>query len=317
MPRTQFIPQNKAEVQGDFPRLKLDLNEKARIVCIEDPVYVYTHTLRAPKIVNGVAEKHFMERKDGSRYETFKLDFIGRPQCLGDLGILQDKGIDPVNCPACAVAQSSDLVDTPQRRFAMHVVKYATRSGTFELSNPYSVGIVVWSFTDTIFNKLTDFVTEWGPLAKHDLMLGPCTNKDYQKFDIAIAKEAAYLIPDPDKSTDRKRLTALAFKENQTKDLESFCGRRVERKWLEEDLEAKVKARWRIANGEPQVPDRGTPEAKTLAEGLDDLLNVTSETTTVEEEEAPAVESLVASAGESKPAESFMSFDDLLSGLGD
>lgn len=267
MPQITFSPEHKVEFAGDFPKLKLDLGQKKRILCLEDPTYAYVHTLRAPKIVNGKAETRVVERKDKSTYVDYVKDFIGRPLCLGDLGVLQDKGVDPKNCPACKAAVSSDQVDPPQRRFAMHVIDYAVKGSTTDLAVPFSCSLVVWSFTDMVYNKLTDFVSEGYDLRKHDLLLGPCTNKDFQKFEMMPAMTAAWLADEKVKA-----IVVETYKENKVKDLEACCGRKVERRWMEDDL-GKIAERWRIANGEPLSDPTEQADGRSLTEGLDNLLS--------------------------------------------
>ncbi len=315
MARLTFEPSNKTEVAFDFPKLKLEKDERARIVCIEDPEFAFVHNIKAPKIVNGKAETETAERKDKSTYTRQVMDFISRPICLGDLGILQDKGSDPQNCPACAEAMTSESVDAPTRRFAMHVIKYSTKPGSFDLVNPFSVQVLVWAFTDKIFNTLTDFVTEWGPLYKHDLKLGPCKEKTFQQFEIVIANSAAWL-----EDETRKTLVKETLEGNKAKDLVAFCGKPTERRWLESDLD-KVRARWRVANGIGDAEE----ESAGLQVGLDELL---SSSTPLEKPEPAAETVKAAPAAKAEPAASedaseapadkgseVLSFDDLLSSI--
>ncbi len=297
MPVIDLTPDNKIETAANFPRLKLDVGERARILCIEkQPTFAYVHELRAPKIVNGKAEMVSRERKDKTTFLDYAMDFIGRPLCLGDLGVLQDKGVDAANCPLCARAQECDEVGPPRRRFASNVIKYATKpDGNLRL--PVQCELVVWTYTDQIFNKLVDIVNEWGSLREHDLLLGPCTNKDFQKFEIGVAKVAAW-------QTDEqiKQLVVETYSNNRITDLESCCGRKVERRWMDNDIES-IAARWRIARGQP-VPADGTEgaDARTLTEGLGDLLGAgpagaPSVAPSVVPDEVPAAPALGATGG--------------------
>jgi hypothetical protein len=123
----------------------------------------------------------------------------------------------------------------------------------------------MWSFSDKTFNILTDIAVEFN-LKQHDLLLGPCENKDFQKFDIKAASSAAWL-----QSDSTKQLTVATYRENKAKsNLEEFCGRKVDHTWIEEDLN-KIKIRWQIANGE--VLPVGRESSSPLAEGLDDILS--------------------------------------------
>lgn len=279
MPQINFTAENKTENALDFPKLKLDSGERARILLLEDPTFAYVHDLRAPKIVNGKAETKEYERSDKSTYVDFVKDFIGRPQCLGDFGILGDKGIDAKNCPACAVAAESDEIDKPKRRFAVPVIAYGIKHGGFEVREPFGCEVLVWSFTDQTFNKLVDFATEWGDMKDHDLLLGPCENKQWQKFDLKVSKTAAWQVDD-----SRKQIVVATYKNNRpTGELENFCGRKTTRAWMVDDI-AKVRNRWRIANGVPLDDGTQAAQATSLTAGLDSLINEVSAGT------APAAE---------------------------
>lgn len=280
MPILSFTPENKTENASDFPRLKLEQNERKRILCLQEPNFGYVHTLRAPKIVNGRPEYAQVKQKDGTFVNELVKDFIGRPLCLGDLGTLADKGVDPGNCPACERATASDEVDRAQRRFAMPVIIYQTKPGNFEVSTPFGCSLVVWNFTDMVFNKLCDIAAEWGSLRDVDLKLGPCENKVFQKYDIQAAREAAWKA-----SEDRTAQVVACFKENQPRDLDALIGRRVERNWMIDDL-SKVATRWRITNGASAHQTDTVGATESLADGLSGLLDQT--VTPVADKQPPA-----------------------------
>lgn len=265
MPQLPFADEHKAAGSfAQYERLKFDRDEKKRILCLEDPTFAWVHELRAPKIVNGKAEQQEVKRKDGSKYTDYVYDFISRPICLGDFGTLQEKGVDPKNCPACTAASAGSEVAPPKRRFAMAVIVYATKPNSFELREPFSCECVVWSFTDRAYNKLVDLVTEWGENGKirnHDLNLGPCVSKEFQSFEINVASTAAWL-----KDEDRKKHVLATYQQNKPADLEGACGRKVEKAWMLNDLE-KIADRWAIANG-TNVAAAGPG----LNEGLNELL---------------------------------------------
>jgi hypothetical protein len=282
MPTIEFKPENKTEIITDFPKLKLDTGEKARILCIEpSPTYAYVHTLRAPKIVSGVAERHTIKRKDGSTFTDYVKDFIGRPLCLGDLGVLADRGIDPTNCPACARASQTSEIDAPTRRFAMHIIQYGVKPNSWEPRAPFSCEVVIWGFTNQMFDKLTDIQAQWGNLRDHDLLLGPCTDRNFQKFELMVAPDALW-----QKHEQIQQIVVDTYRQNRANDLEVFCGRRVERRWMMDDIE-RIAARWRIANGEESTRADGTELADRsgMDSALDGLLTGTA---------VPAVASTVA-----------------------
>lgn len=265
MPRIEFSQDNKVSSGTDFPKLKLAMGEKARIVCIEEPEAQYTHQLRAPELIGGKPVMETVKNKDGSTYEKMKLDFIGRPICLGDWDTVLEKGIDAANCPACAASKNGD-VEGPVRRFAMHVVQYNTKAGSYNLANPFGVSIRIWSFTDFVYGKLADLREEWGPLLKKDLNL-ECTNAGFQNYEMNVGNTTGYLDPT---HPERLELVKQTFAENQAKELADYCGRKTTASFMKIDVE-KVIARYRLMNGGPdKVADA---EAQNLDVGLAELLD--------------------------------------------
>lgn len=325
MGRVGFTTENKGKVVDfNYPKLKLKAGEKARIIVgLEDPVMEYVHTLRKPVIANGKPVTELVTNdRTGAQTTEYKKDFVGNPICLGDESIIADKGMDPDHCPACALAKSNpDYAEPPKRRFAMHVIRYRTKAGTFNPTNPFSVEILVWSFTDMVFNKLVDAKEEWGNLLQHDLLLGPCTNEGFQKFDINVGSEAAWL-----KNEDWKKNVALTFKENQIPDLTIAVGRQVQAPWMKQDVEGIIEA-WRQAKG---AEDSEPGSQGSLTDDLNGLLGkgaATEETWATNEEAADAgidldalvgapeaedaLSSLAAEAATAEPADG----DDMFAGL--
>lgn len=278
-PVADLSPENKIESPESFPKLKLLKDERARIACLEkSPTFEWVHTLRMPSILNG--EPVYRE---GARGPEQEFDFVGRPICIGDYDIIADKGVDPGNCPMCRASVESDQIKPPERRFAMHVMRYATQPGGFTLAEPFTVTTLVWAFANSTFDKLVDFATEWdGGLQKHDLLLGPCTAAQFQKFDIAVAQQAAWLTNEA-----TKQRTVETYKGNQAKDLSVFCGRKVGYDFIVQDLE-KIAERWAILRRGQQAagPDASEVLAGAVDDSaLDDLLSVG---TTVPIEATPA-----------------------------
>lgn len=267
MPRIEFKSENKTQSGEIFPKLKLKNGERKRILCIEDPVVNYVHTIRAPKIVNGKGIEEQKQRKDGSYYTTFQQEFISNPICKGDMATLEERGVDPKNCPACAASIDVNGLDRPKRRFAMHVVVYKTKPDGTTISSPFSCDVVVWGFTDQVFNQLVDFRDIQGDLKDHDIFLGPCEDETYQKYKIMAGPDAAYK-----GDAARKSLVLETFNENQAEDLDPFCGRKVSLEYIKADVDRAVK-QWAIANGEA-VPSRVDAAANSaqLSSGLDSLL---------------------------------------------
>lgn len=279
MAKLPFDPKYKNEQFSDFPRLKLERGERALILCLETPEYAYAHTLKRPALQDGRPVMHKVERRNGDMVDQNKMDFVGRPLCIGDYGVLEEKGVDVNNCPVCAESVRSDMVNKPERRFAMHVISYAIKAGGFDLAKPFQCSCIVWAFGDSIYNKLTDFVGQWGSLTNHDLRLGPCENADFQKYEIAISSTAAWQLED----NKYKNLVVETYKENQAPDLEQFCGRKVDKAFLEEDLN-KVISRWKIVNGDSMYQDTESADQGSLAAGLDKLLEQSGDEKPAKEE---------------------------------
>lgn len=260
MPRVAFTNENKvATVNYDYPKLSLKKDEKARIlVGLEDPIYEYVHTLRKPLVVDGVPVMTTATRKDKSTYETNEMQFVGRPLCLGDATILSEKGSDPAHCPMCKLAKDyPDYAQPPQRRFAMHVIRYRTKASTFNVATPFSVELLVWAFGDRVFNQLVEAREEWKDLRKHDLQL-TCKTEKFQQFEINVGASAEWLT-DP----ERKALVAQTFRDNQI-DLTIACGTSKKREWIEQDVAAVLEA-W--------AEVKGAESSSGLDEGLDSLFS--------------------------------------------
>lgn len=277
MPIADFTPEFKRTADNDFDRLKLKLNEKARIVLLEKPTYAWVHTLRAPKIVDGQAV--MIKRKRGNEeFLDYDLDFIGRPLCLGDDGVLSDDAVDPKNCPVCKRAKESDEVSPPDRRFAVNVVRYGlARDGG--PSDPFTCACLVWSFTEGVYNKLYGIAQEYkgrGGLIGLDLILGPCQPPEtYQKFDIMAGSDSWWQSSDNVKDTVVK-----TYQNNKVENLEAACGRKTELRWIKDDL-AKISGRWRQAHGSVEDPTAApTTEQADLNAGLTELLNTKPVTNT-------------------------------------
>lgn len=273
MPQLDFDVKFKSDQAQSFPRLKLEKDERARAYAgLEKPTYSYVHNLRAPKIVNGKPE--YAEVK--GRSELLK-DFLSRPFCFGDDGIMRDKGADPRNCIMCRASTQSDQVDPAQRRWAMHVIKYSTKPGSFDLARPASCQLLIWGFTDMAYNQLVDIAKEWAVegrsgLLSHDLLLGPCESKEWQKFKIAPGATTAFAADDA-----LKTMVIETYRENRVKaDLETFCGRKVGQQWVEADLE-RIAAAWRIVNGAPPSDKTERAEERSLTDGLSGLLSDTAQ----------------------------------------
>jgi hypothetical protein len=289
MPQIDWTPEHKRTSSLEFDRLKLKVNERARIVLLEKPSFTWVHTLRAPKISEGRASKVIKKRKDGSEFADWDMDFIGRPQCIGDPSAIDADGLDPQRCPVCARAKDSEETAAPERRFAINVIKYNTRADG-QVVTPFGCASQVWTFTENIFNKLYEIAQEYGGLVGRDLLLGPCQVPEaFQKFDITAGAKNLW-----ESSEDIKKIVVETHQQNRIEDLDAACGRRVEARWLKDDVE-KIAKRWRIAHGVSSDTDKVSEKAdmSSLKSELDNLLAA-----------APATPEPVPVQADEKPRES-------------
>lgn len=276
MAKITFETKNRIAASVDFPKLKLAKNERARIALLENPEYGWTHDLRAPKIVDGKVEYQIVQRKDGTSFEAPKMEWIGRHRCKGDDEIIEDegRGLDAKHCPMCAVAKENPgKVDAPKRRFAVNVVKYNTKPGTYELSDaPYSVSVFVWQFTEFLYDKLIGINSIVGSLSNNDLLLGPCTDVQFQKFDLNYAMDAIW-----SSSPEYKDITLSTLKSTRldSAGLMNYVARDSELRWIEKDLETVNEAH-RVLTGKGDESKLAATQMPKLQEDLSKLLDETS-----------------------------------------
>lgn len=279
MAKISFGSEFKTKSVYDFPKLSLEKNERARICVVDQaPEMEYVHTLRKIVTENG---KPIITTEDffGKQKEVPKTDFVGQRICLGDPDVLAKSGTDP-SCPACKASLENSAVDAPKRRYAVQVIRYKNKPGTFNVSKPFGVELLAWVISDSRFNQLIDIREEHGNLSKMDLTLGPCTNKTFQKFDIGTGATCEWQVDE-----DRKRLTIETIKENQSDDLIPLLGRKVTQVEMQAEVFGIVEA-WNAAFGTAgEMPEE---ESNTPDEGFsNDLASLLGEDTT---DEAPAVE---------------------------
>lgn len=306
MPQIDWTPEHKRTTSLEFDRMKLKVNERARIVLLEKPSFTWVHTLRGPKIVEGRAQKIVKKRKDGTEFADWDMDFIGRPQCIGDHATIAEEGSDAKRCPVCARAAESEECSPPERRFAINVIKYNTR-GNGDLVTPFGCSSQVWTFTEGIFNKLYEIAQEYGGLVGRDLLLGPCEAPEaFQKFPITGGAKNIW-----EQSPEITRIVEQTHTENRIEDLEAACGRRVEARWLKDDVN-KIAKRWRIAHGVDSDSDQVSEKAdvQNLKSELDSML-AGSAPVPARETAPPADETPRESGGGEDPAD----FNKLLEGL--
>lgn len=274
MPLTTFTSDNVRVSPVSFPQVKLEAFGKARIVCAEQgPVFEWVHELKRPVLgkLDGLPVMESRTRMNGETYSTNKMDFIGRSICLGDPDILADRGIDE-RCPACQLASDSpDTRLSPIRRYAIHVLQYATEQGTTKVLEPYQVATKVWVLTENRYATLVELLEEadFDDPRKIDLLLDLGREPvHYQKYSIKAGGSCEML-----KSPERVRLSMETYRANHAPDLSPFCGRKASHAYLSEDC-AKIEEAWALVR---RAEATGTgvvtpPELAAETVGLDSSL---------------------------------------------
>lgn len=316
MPRIEFKSENVKKSDYDYPKFKLDKKgEQARIAILESPVAEFVHNIRKPKLVAGIPEKEVKTTRTGQEYEDYKYEFVSRPICLGDYGVIEQDGSDPANCPICAEAKRSDRFSSPQRRFALHVVRYDTKANSTEVKEPFSARTEVYSFTDKVFTKLFSFTQEGFNLQSHDIVV-TCENPAFAGYDFSITMKGEWTASDERKSYIKELLRP----ENLAPDLAVFCGSKKSEKGIEYDIIA-VNEAWDMATG---VQSRSTEDvamssvgsAGSLVGDLGSIMDSPSSSTDAwapAQADISAAEKMTASAPVA--ADPASDFNDLLKGL--
>lgn len=288
----------------DFPKLKLDKDEKARIVIIDpEPECEYVHNLR--KVVTDEQGKPLMEekkRRDDSTYEVPQTEFKGKFICLGDPETLFDKGIDPDNCPACkAATENSSAIARPEPRFALNVLKYNLKKGTTTPGTPFQVELVAWEFSLGRMKTLKGIAEEHGNLNQVDLLIGPVEGPlVYQKFPIAVGSKCEAW-----KSESNKETAFAVIQNNREDDLSPLLGRKVtfaELQALVYEIVSAYNNAFGIPGALPQAPAKPDPEQPAV--DISAMLNSSGavaesegeegDTTEEDSEEEPETEDLQA-----------------------
>lgn len=261
--------------EGDrYPRLKLAKDERKRIVCVESPWMEWTHRLEAPKIVGGVANKVMRTRKDKTQYEDYEMEFISNVICLGDPGTLQQSGSDPANCPACESAARGTGVEGAKRRYSMTVVEYAIRqSADFALMDPPSASLVIWAFTSRMYDRLLGIQRQWTNLREHDLLLGPCEDAGFQRYNVEVAPVAAWMSSGAFANWVGQLYSAPGNAPTEDQ-LRAACARKVALPFMAADVQkaeqAYLMAKSAGTGAAPQFA--GAPPQQSLAQGFGDLI---------------------------------------------
>ncbi len=300
MAQITFETKNRIQAAATFPKLKLAKNERARVAVLENPQFGWVHNLNTPKVVDGQVQYVTRTKKDGTTQEVPVMQWVGTHRCKGESEIIEGegRGLDVKHCTLCKeTKENPSRFEAPKRRFAGHVVKYNTKPGTYDLvDGPYSVQIFVWAFSEFLFDKLIGINSVVGSLQNHDLLLGPCTDATYQKFDVNYALDAQWQA-----NEEYKKITVATLKANRADDLMAYVARDSEQKWIDRDIEA-VHEGFDFLIGKTREPATAAKELPGLAVELDSLLETTK----------PAETAAAPSQQEEPKKEAVGGWDDLL-----
>ncbi len=247
MSRINFTDEMSPAMQqrgSSFPKLWLKANEWARVCLLENPEQVWVHDLREPVLLNGKGVMKTKESKDGSTYEDWDQKFVASFQCLGDEETLYQNGVDVRNCPACDASTQFDRFRGPVPKYGLNVIKYNTKGNSAEVAKPFQVSTVVWVFGPAKFEEIRTLVQVGNyDLKRVDLVLGPCKNEGFQKFNIMVVEGAAW-----SQTEETQALTVETFKENRIEDLSKAISQMKDKAQVE-SLVNRVKRNWDILNG--------------------------------------------------------------------
>lgn len=233
MPRVALTTENKVQQGNQYPKLSLDRGERALILAIEkEPILEFRHVLEGPELdEKGNIIKEIKKNFKQEDYEATKMEFFAQHLCFGDFGVVRDKGTDPDNCPTCKAAEDEPSVKAPVPYYAMHIIRYKLKPGTWELADPFSVECLGWTFGPSRLNTLIDIAADLKKddnILHHDLRLGPCDNKQFQKYDVHVSQSAQWLEGETEeKINERKALVAQTYQNNQAPDLSTLIAKRV------------------------------------------------------------------------------------------
>jgi hypothetical protein len=283
MPRQAIAEEHRTNAGGDtFPRLKFrDKGEKGRIAFYEKPWKEWVHQLRAPIIgEDGRPKKEKRESRWGKAYEVFDTEFVSNPICLGGIGMLDVKGVDPDNCPVCAAAMSAsgEANLKPRQRFAANVVRYFTKPGSYDVRIPFGCTVEVWAFSDNMYDDLLDLQKELPDqnIQLHDVLL-ECEIVEFQRV-----KMGTRLVPGwqefPEGTGIIQQLLAEPGNTATDVQLREACGRDRDKAYMQEDTDLVLR-RWKqIAEiGSTATAPAGDTAslgggAQNLQAGIDNLM---------------------------------------------
>ena len=332
MPKATFSTSNVRNSGTSFPTLKLEnQGDYARIKLAEaDPTYEWVHTLRKPRLspVDGrLIMKTIEVGRDGNKEkkEVPDLEFVGTPICFGNDDVLSDRGVDPDHCVICKAAMDHpDMFDKPERKWAVHVFRYATKGNGTQAVEPLQFEVRVWRMSDNRYARVVSVLEEFagaeGDPTKVDITLGPCNNVKFQNYEVQ-GSPRCMLAENPTKWAEAEQ----TFQGNHVDDLSPYCGRKADARYVKADIEEIVN-KWRAAQkgaqpvAEPdfagtlnssmldQAPSASAPSVPTSS--LSDLDSTVGSSESAPEEKVEKEEAAPAMKGPT------LSFDSLMDTIG-
>lgn len=268
------------EQTGEYARLLIMAHENRHLN------QEWVHTIRGPVMEHGIPVMKDKSRRDGTVYgQDYATRFIGKRLCLGDPDVLEDKGMDPNMCPACAAAKRGVRDMRPERRYTTAVLRYVTRSKKEDvLRNPPNADVLVWELTQKQYGLLSAWKRQVRDLFeipegedfglnRADVIL-VCEDKDFQRVRWEAAKRPAHQHPQI-RQLVRDLWGDEANRPTQEQ-LRLACGKDNGREYMEEDVQ-EAEDSWAQAERGGATGDADPTGSDPLGgggldEGLDALL---------------------------------------------
>jgi hypothetical protein len=282
MPTADYTSEYSSSAgRSNFPRLKLQTNEYARVCLVSRPVVEYTHWLEAPNIVNMAPTYKKVKDRDGNENWVVETRRVNNCICPGNFEVLKERGVDEHGCAACAYSRERpDIFRAPTARFAANVIRYGMRpgGGWSAVAQPYGIGTLIWVFGGKVMDKLLLSKT-MGPayedLRMVDLLL-TCEDQNYQKpysqGDFNVVAPAFWM---SDEYTRKHTIQYLEQNSASEHDLSESIAKRVKDDWLADDL-LRVVQRWDVVRAY-EARQQGGPAlgqgfgAESFGQGMQNL----------------------------------------------
>ncbi len=243
MPQADFTSDYSSTAgRSNFPRLRLQKNEIARVCIVSKPRFEFVHWLEAPQIVNMSPTYKTITTRDGAEMNVVNTRKVNQPICHGTSEILKERGVDAENCLACLMARDRpDIFRPPSPRYALNIIRYGLRpgGGWQDISMPFSIGSLLWAFSGKVMDKLIAFRSmgaQYEDLRMVDLLLA-CEDQNFQKpysqGEFTPIAPAVWTMSD-----ELRKHTVVYLEQNHAtdEDLDEAIGKRVNDNWLSDDI---------------------------------------------------------------------------------